>query len=89
MSEALPRLTSEYAQTLLDEARVARTKAYVPYSRFQVGAALQTRDGTIYHGCNVENASFGLSNCAERTALHWRWLAIRAARSRRAVPVAR
>ena len=68
MSEALPRLTSEHAQALLDEARVARTKAYVPYSRFQVGAALQTRDGTIYHGCNVENASFGLTNCAERTA---------------------
>ena len=69
MSEALPRLTSEYTQTLLDEARVARTKAYVPYSRFQVGAALQTRDGTIYHGCNVENAAFTPTNCAERTAV--------------------
>ncbi len=68
MSDAHVPLTSENAQTLLDEALVARTKAYVPYSRFQVGAALQTRDGTIYHGCNVENASFGLTNCAERTA---------------------
>lgn len=62
------RVTAEQSQTLLDEARAAREKAYVPYSRFQVGAALQTSDGTIYHGCNVENASFGLTNCAERTA---------------------
>lgn len=43
--------------------------AYVPYSRFPVGAALECADGTIYTGCNVENAAFGSSICAERTAL--------------------
>lgn len=56
-------------QALLAEARLARTKAYTPYSKFRVGAALLTRDGRIFHGCNVENASYGLCNCAERTAL--------------------
>lgn len=56
-------------QALIDAATVARDKAYVPYSRFKVGAALRTKDGTVFHGCNVENASYGLCNCAERTAL--------------------
>lgn len=54
---------------LIQEACVARLKAHTPYSRFNVGAALLTRDGAVYHGCNVENASYGLTNCAERTAL--------------------
>jgi cytidine deaminase len=54
---------------LIKEAIEARKQAYVPYSKFQVGAALLTKDGKIYHGCNIENASFGLTNCAERTAI--------------------
>lgn len=57
------------SNTLLDLARSARELAYAPYSRFQVGAALQTRDGRHFSGCNVENAAYGLCNCAERTAL--------------------
>lgn len=54
---------------LVEEARRAREAAYAPYSRFAVGAALLTRDGRVYRGCNVENAAYGLCNCAERTAL--------------------
>jgi cytidine deaminase len=54
---------------LLDLARQAREQAYAPYSRFLVGAALETRDGRRFLGCNVENAAYGLCNCAERTAL--------------------
>jgi cytidine deaminase len=57
------------SSALLDLARSARESAYAPYSRFQVGAALQTRDGRHFSGCNVENAAYGLCNCAERTAL--------------------
>lgn len=54
---------------LIREATNARQSAYAPYSNFLVGAALLSRDGRIFHGCNVENASYGLCNCAERTAL--------------------
>ncbi len=54
---------------LIKEAEKAREKAYARYSGFPVGAALLTKDGKVYHGCNIENAAYGLANCAERTAL--------------------
>lgn len=56
-------------EKLIEEAKVARDKAYVPYSKFKVGAALLTEDGKIYHGCNIENAAYSMCNCAERTAI--------------------
>lgn len=54
---------------LIEVAIGARARAYAPYSRFAVGAALRATDGRIFTGCNVENISFGLTLCAERTAL--------------------
>ncbi len=54
---------------LIEAAKMARERAYVPYSKFKVGAALLTQEGKIYHGCNIENAAYSMCNCAERTAL--------------------
>jgi cytidine deaminase len=54
---------------LILEANKAREFAYVPYSNFKVGAALLSKDGQVFHGCNIENAAYGMTNCAERTAL--------------------
>ena len=53
---------------LIDEAIKAREQAYAPYSNFKVGAALKTKSGKIYLGANIENSSYSLTNCAERTA---------------------
>lgn len=56
-------------QQLIDQAIEARKKAYTPYSKFKVGAAVLTKDDQVFQGCNIENASYGLTNCAERTAI--------------------
>ena len=65
----MTNLTLEEKQELIRMALAAREKAYAPYSNFMVGAALRAKDGRIYTGCNVENASFTPTSCAERTAL--------------------
>ena len=56
-------------EKLIDLAKEAMTRAYVPYSGYKVGAALLCADGTVYQGCNIENAAYGPTNCAERTAI--------------------
>jgi cytidine deaminase len=61
-------LTDETKKILIEKALEARKKAYAPYSEYKVGACILTSNGNYFTGCNVENASYGASNCAERTA---------------------
>lgn len=62
-------LTAGTRERLLRSARKAMKNAYAPYSKFRVGAAILTSTGDVFLGCNVENASYGMTNCAERTAI--------------------
>jgi cytidine deaminase len=62
-------VSSELKDRLLLRAREAQQNAYAPYSKFRVGAAILLDSGEIFTGCNVENASYGLTNCAERSAI--------------------
>lgn len=62
-------MNQEQQDKLIDAALAARTHAHAPYSQFQVGAAILASSGEIFVGCNIENASYGLTNCAERTAI--------------------
>ena len=62
-------MTEGEIKNLIEEALSARDNAYSPYSQFNVGAAVLCTDGSVFRGANIENASYGLTNCAERTAI--------------------
>lgn len=64
-----PELATEQRERLIATAEAAWKNAYAPFSKFRVGAAVLTAAGKIYPGCNVENSSYGMTNCAERTAV--------------------
>ncbi|MDQ3818619.1 MAG: cytidine deaminase, partial [Acidobacteriota bacterium] len=66
-------MTEQEIQKLVDAARAARDCSLSPFSNFCVGAAVETEDGKIYTGCNIESASYGLTVCAERVAI-WKAL---------------
>jgi cytidine deaminase len=68
-SRAVPQVTAAQRELLLAKAKAACANAYAPYSKFHVGAAVLTAAGNTYVGTNVENASYGLTNCAERSAI--------------------
>ena len=66
----MTKMTNAERRALIDLAKEARRRAYAPYSNYQVGAALRTSSGRIYTGCNVENAAYPTSMCAERVAIY-------------------